>query len=71
MEVLLQPNNKELTAVIGCLWAELDELKERVSGAKVITTSRVFTNADLIRGKALGLRAVVQPNGRVSISLES
>jgi hypothetical protein len=71
MEVQIDPTSKELMAIIGCLWGELDDLRERVAKNPVIFNKRVFTYHDLINGASLGIRARVLRDGKIEVFTDS
>lgn len=71
MEVEINPTQKELLAIIGCMWRELDELREKVAAAPVRFNKRTFSNHDIVDGHALGIRAKVLRDGKIVISTDS
>lgn len=71
MDVQIDPTHKELLAIIGCLWGELDSLRERVALNPISFNKRVFTFHDLTAGASLGIRASVQLDGRIVVSTDS
>lgn len=71
MEVNIDPTNKELLAIIGCLWAELDGLRERVSQNPISFNKRTFTYSDLTHGASLGIKGQVLRDGRIVLTTDS
>jgi hypothetical protein len=71
VDVEIQPTAKELLAIVGCLWAELDNLRERVSQNPVAFNKRTFTYHDLTLGASLGIKGRVLTNGNIVISTDS
>jgi len=71
MDVVIDPTNKELLAIIGALWAENDSLRERMALAGVRFSKRTFSNEDLISGASLGIKARVLRNGNIVLETDS
>lgn len=71
MDVEITPTTRELLAIIGCLWSELDSLRSRVADNPVNFNKRVFTNPDLVNGYSLGIRAKVLRDGKIVVSTNS
>lgn len=72
MEIEITPTQKELLAIIALLWAECDSLRSRLgSGATIITSQRVFSNEDVVRGSHYLPHAHVKTNGSIIVRMES
>lgn len=71
MEVEITPTTRELLSIVGCLWAELDQLRERVAQNPISFNKRTFTNSDIINGHSLGIKARVLRDGKIVVTTDS